>query len=475
MLKRYPLNYQLSCTDYLRKVRHLGGAVLLDSGFPKCQRGRFDIISAAPIATISSAKGVLSGQNLPFSLQHISDPFKAVALLQESAQKKLTSTVQTFTNLDETVGQRLQAPPFCGGLLGHFSYDLGRSIEQLPDIAIDDIDLPEMHLGLYTWAVIVDHQQSECYLMGSELISVAEFSALKCLLSKKTPPVESFTLTSDFVSDVDASYYRQALQKINDYILSGDCYQVNFAQRFSASCAGDPLNAYLKLREAAPTHFSAFIDTDGGAILSLSPERFLSVDSTGKVMTQPIKGTRPRSADPQIDQQHIDFLHNSEKDKSENLMIVDLMRNDISRSCALHSVKVPELFAIESYRNVHHLVSTVTGQLEENATPIELLRHCFPGGSITGAPKIRAMEIIDELEPHRRSIYCGSIGYLSLCGRMDTSITIRTLLVENGKIFCCAGGGIVADSVISDEYQETFDKVNNLLDALSKKSLPLED
>ncbi|MFT5707175.1 MAG: para-aminobenzoate synthetase component 1, partial [Oceanospirillaceae bacterium] len=175
---------------------------------------------------------------------------------------------------------------------------------------------------------------------------------------------------------------------------------------------------------------------------------------------------QPRSSDPLIDQANIEYLHNSEKDKAENLMIVDLMRNDISKSCALHSVKVPALFAVESYQNVHHLVSTVTGQLDQQASPISLLRHCFPGGSITGAPKIRAMEIIEELEPHRRSIYCGSIGYISLCGRMDSSITIRTLLVEDNRILCWAGGGIVADSEITAEYQETFDKVNNLLNAL---------
>jgi para-aminobenzoate synthetase component 1 len=449
-------------------VRHLGNAVLLDSGFPKCKRGRFDIISAAPIATISSTKGHLQGKNLPFSLTDINDPFTALSLLQENAISKLSEQAHTFeTSSDST----FQSPPFCGGLLGHFSYDLGRCIETLPEIAVDDINLPEMQLGLYTWAIIIDHQLSQCYLMGSELISNDEFDKLKALLATQTAcnDTSAFSLTADFVSNVDQAYYNKALEKINNYILSGDCYQVNFAQRFSAPCKGDPLDAYQALRDAAPTHFSAFIDTDDGAILSLSPERFLSVDTDGQVITQPIKGTQPRSVDPIVDQANIDYLHHSEKDKSENLMIVDLMRNDISKSCALHSVKVPALFAVESYRNVHHLVSTVTGKLELNATPIDLLRNCFPGGSITGAPKIRAMEIIDELEPHRRSIYCGSIGYLSLCGRMDTSITIRTLLVENDTIHCCAGGGIVADSVISAEYQETFDKVNNLLNALREK------
>ncbi|MCJ8300654.1 MAG: aminodeoxychorismate synthase component I, partial [Pseudomonadales bacterium] len=340
--------------------------------------------------------------------------------------------------------------------------------EVMPQLACDDIEFPEMHLGLYPWAIIIDHQTQSAQLIGCDLISDTDFAQLQVLLedADAAPIKDNFSLTEKFHSNVSADDYTQALQKIDNYILSGDCYQVNFAQRFKASCQGDPLAAYLKLRSAAPTHFSAFIETEQGAILSLSPERFLSVDASGAVLTQPIKGTQPRDADPSIDQANKHYLENSEKDRSENLMLVDLMRNDISKSCALHSVKVPALFAIESYQNVHHLVSTVSGQLDRQHNAISLLRNCFPGGSITGAPKIRAMQIIDELEPHRRSIYCGSIGYLSLCGRMDTSITIRTLLIEKQNIFCWAGGGIVADSQIEAEYQETFDKVNNLLNAL---------
>jgi len=436
--------------------------VLLDSGYPNCQRGRFDIISAAPSATLYSAKGVLGGDNLPFDISQINDPFVALKLLQEHAAQNIDPR---DTLIDDV--------PFCGGLLGHFSYDLGRSIESLPAIALDDMSLPEMHIGLYSWAIIIDHQRRQCYLIGCDLISTADFDQLHIDIEQaahtQTDNLSEFTLTQPFASNQDAQQYADALKKIDDYILSGDCYQVNFAQRFKASAQGDPLSAYLKLREAAPTHFSAFIETAQGAILSLSPERFLSVEREGMVITQPIKGTQPRDADSERDQANKLYLENSAKDRSENLMIVDLMRNDISRSCALHSVKVPHLFAIESYQNVHHLVSTVTGKLDDDQTAIDLLRHCFPGGSITGAPKIRAMQIIDELEPHRRSIYCGSIGYISLCGRMDTSITIRTLLLEDDKLYCWAGGGIVADSEIAAEYQETFDKVNNLLNALSEK------
>lgn len=467
MLKIFPLSYHIACTQYFQTLRHLGNAVLLDSGYPQCKRGRYDIISAAPSATLRCEKGVLNGENLPFDPTLISDPFHALSLLQTHALDQLVDSSGQSSVYNQ------QEVPFSGGLLGHFGYDLGRTIEQLPSIAVDDIELPEMQLGLYTWAVIVDHHTQDCYLIGSDLIDQAGFNQLSNLLSQAInldadSNSDNFQLTSPFVSNVDEDNYTQALQQIDDYILNGDCYQVNFAQRFSANCKGDPFHAYLTLREAAPTHFSAFIDTSQGAILSLSPERFLQVDEKKAVITQPIKGTQPRSSDPVQDQANIDYLHSSEKDQSENLMIVDLMRNDISKSCQLHSVKVPSLFAVESYQNVHHLVSTVTGQLEDDQTAIDLMRNCFPGGSITGAPKIRSMEIIDELEPHRRSVYCGSIGYISLCGRMDSSITIRTLLVENQNIYCWAGGGIVADSVIESEYQETFDKVNNLLNALRK-------
>lgn len=487
MLKRAFLNYDVSATCYFERVRHLGQAILLDSGRPTCTRGRYDIISAAPVASLRYEKGALCGENLPFVIEAEQDPFQALELLQQYGIAKGLASIEDLLQLHNASAN---PPPFCGGLLGYFGYDLGRSIEKMPSVATDDLQLPEMHLGLYSWAVIIDHDIEEAYVVGTDLIDPDAFKQLQLSLNQiaydrhhsevakkniqqKSDDQEAgeldpfqFQLKSDFVSNVDEQAYQDALTRINEYILSGDCYQVNFAQRFSAQCGGDPWQAYLQLREAAPTHFSAFIDTKDGAILSLSPERFLSVDSHGNVITQPIKGTQPRAKDKAQDQANKEYLQHSTKDRAENVMIVDLLRNDLSKACAIHSVKVPKIFDIESYENVHHLVSTVIGKLDHDHSAISLLKNCFPGGSITGAPKIRSMEIIDELEPHRRSIYCGSIGYISLCGRMDTSITIRTLLVEGEHIYCWAGGGIVADSVISAEYQETFDKVNNLLNAL---------
>lgn len=290
---------------------------------------------------------------------------------------------------------------------------------------------------------------------------------------------QSFHLTSSWQSNMDKASYIEKFNKVQSYLLSGDCYQINLAQRFSAQYQGDEFEAYLALKSANKAPFSAFIRLNNAAILSVSPERFLQL-SQGKVQSKPIKGTMPRSDNKVQDAKNAEILRHSSKDNAENLMIVDLLRNDISKSCQAGSVKVPKLFDIESFPAVHHLVSTVEGTLASDKHATDLLRGAFPGGSITGAPKIRAMEIIEELEPHRRSVYCGSIGYLSNCGTMDTSITIRTLICQPSKlpsntsihdekmIHCWAGGGLVADSTAESEYQETFDKVNCILPVLSK-------
>ena len=241
---------------------------------------------------------------------------------------------------------------------------------------------------------------------------------------------------------------------------------MNYAQRFQAPCAGDPWGAYQALRTACPTPFAGYLAVNSGAILSLSPERFIRVHG-GQVETRPIKGTRPRGATPDQDRALAEELLASRKDRAENLMIVDLLRNDLGRSCRTGTVRVPELFALESYPNVHHLVSSVTGELAEGLDAFDLLAGSFPGGSITGAPKIRAMQIIDELEPTRRSIYCGSLLYLDCRGEMDSSICIRTLLVRDGRASCWGGGGIVMDSDWQAEYQESLTKVRVLLETLN--------
>jgi len=364
--------------------------------------------------------------------------------------------------------------PFLGGALGYFSYDLGRRFEKLPVQAEQDINLPDMAIGIYSQAIIYDNKSKLFYLIcpQEKRTNIEEWVQGK-LAKNAVETVNNFSLLSSWQANMDKGSYFEKFKQVQEYLLSGDCYQINLAQLFSAQYQGDEFQAYLALRSANQAPFSAFIRLKNSAILSISPERFLQCRQ-GNVQSKPIKGTLTRSNNPEQDKENAQILAASTKDRAENLMIVDLLRNDISKSCIPGSVKVPKLFDIESFPAVHHLVSTVEGKLSENKQPTDLLRGAFPGGSITGAPKIRAMEIIEELEPHRRSVYCGSIGYISNCGTMDTSITIRTLVCENNQssqeknIHCWAGGGLVADSTAASEYQETFDKVNCILPVLSK-------
>jgi para-aminobenzoate synthetase component I len=266
-------------------------------------------------------------------------------------------------------------------------------------------------------------------------------------------------------SNIKANKYANLFASVQDYIKAGDCYQINLAQRFSSSYQGDSLLAYLHLRQQLPSPFSAFMQWDAGSVLSFSPERFLQVRGD-MIETKPIKGTIARGKTPEEDLRNAQWLESSQKNRAENVMIVDLLRNDLSKHAT--QVEVPNLCELQSFANVHHLVSTVTGKLKPESSPIDLLRDAFPGGSITGAPKIRAMEIIEELEPHQRSIYCGSIGYISVDGQMDTNIAIRTLVCDKDNIHCWGGGGIVADSICDKEYEETLAKVNVILQNLQE-------
>jgi para-aminobenzoate synthetase component 1 len=419
----------------------------LDSCGQQGELGRYDILVSEPHTTlltrgdetvIRSPQGTKRSTDDPFSLLR-----QALDVDVECAQ-------------DSTV-------PFAGGAVGYFAYDLARRIVTLPQRALDDIGMPEMAIGIYDWALVCDHEQRACRLVShgrrpetrqdwAEL--VARFRAAAQAEVTAREPLQS---RSAVRANMDEAAYGEAFARIQHYLREGDCYQVNLAQRFSASVSGDPFQGYLALRSGNPAPFAAYLNTPHGQILSTSPERFLRLRD-GQVETRPIKGTRPRSADPASDEALKQALQQSEKDRAENLMIVDLLRNDLSKNCRRNTVRVPQLFAVESYATVHHLVSVIQGQLREGSDALSLLRDGFPGGSITGAPKRRAMEIIEELEPCRRGVYCGSIGYIGFDGNMDTNIVIRTALHHEGKLYYSAGGGIVCDSNREQEYQETFDK-----------------
>ncbi|MGY4662980.1 para-aminobenzoate synthetase component 1 [Pseudomonas chlororaphis] len=438
----HPLPYRTNPAEYFAAIRHAPGAVLLDSGRPSAERGRYDLLSAWPRAQL--------------------------AVLKDESGEDFLQRLRL--NLDQLGQAAIPAPyqlPFAGGLIGYLSYDFGRHLERLPSQALDDLKLPDARFGLYDWALISDHQQRTSQLVFHPALAATERQRLIDLFGQAPAGAhDSFKLSGPMLPDLSTAQYQQAFERIQAYIQAGDCYQVNFAQRFRAPCAGDPWVAYCALRAACPTPFSGFQSlSEGGAVLSLSPERFVRI-SERQVETRPIKGTRPRSQDAAEDAANAAELLASPKDRAENLMIVDLLRNDLGRTCRIGSVRVPELFSLESYPNVHHLVSSVTGELADDKDALDLIAGSFPGGSITGAPKIRAMQIIDELEPTRRGLYCGSLLYLDVRGEMDSSIAIRSLLVKDGQICCWGGGGIVADSDWQAEYQESITKVKVLLETL---------
>ena len=446
-------------------------AMWLDSSDSEHIDASFDILVWQPEVTLST-----------FGSDTIICHSKA-GLTERSNDEPLSLVAQTQQQVLAKSAKSKQHLPFLGGALGYFAYDLGRRFEKLPVQAIQDIHLPDMAVGIYSQAIIFDHQQQQFFLVCPPEQRVAIEGYLQGQLALdcestfiENKPLCEFSLTTSWQSNMDKASYADKFAQVQQYLLSGDCYQINLAQRFSAQYQGDEFQAYCALRKENKAPFSAFIRLEKAAILSVSPERFLQCKQ-GKVQSKPIKGTMPRSENKAQDQKNSQILINSIKDRAENLMIVDLLRNDISKACKPSSVVVPKLFDIESFPAVHHLVSTVEGELAEQYSPYDLLRGAFPGGSITGAPKIRAMEIIEQLEPHRRSVYCGSIGYISNCGSMDTSITIRTLVAEKSNkksehntLYCWAGGGLVADSVVTSEYQETFDKVNCILPVLANLS-----
>ncbi|MCG8315780.1 MAG: aminodeoxychorismate synthase component I [Pseudomonadales bacterium] len=362
------------------------------------------------------------------------------------------------------------------GWLGYLSYDLFNEFERIEKKTKAE-HIPELILGFYTYTIVTNHRDktTSIYYLGGDAITKSRIQDLSIALNalptktpdKPTPESHQFQLISQFQNSQSIANYRKQFAQVINYIHQGDCYQVNLTQEFSAHCKGESLMAFEKLRESHPSPMSAFFKASEFEILSISPERF--VRKTGMdISSFPIKGTRPRKTSSNEDAIQIQELKNSLKDRAENLMIVDLLRNDFGRICEIGSVKADMLFAVESFPNVHHLVSSIHGKLLPGINLLDLFRATFPGGSITGAPKVRAMQIIEELEPHRRSIYCGSVVFLCANGDMDSNIGIRTLLRKNDTIRCWGGGGIVADSNCDNEYQETMDKVGKIMALLQE-------
>ncbi len=441
-----PLPYHPDSAECFEAIADEPWSVFLDSGRPRSPMGRFDILAARPCVTLVTRGGMTEIHQRDRTTLSPADPFELLRLY-------LAADGQPSTL------------PFAGGAIGYFGYDLARRIEQLPSHACDTEAIPDMAVGIYDWAVVVDHAERASWLVGAgrDPRTDASWDALLALFSAAPRatmrhPFQVGPVSCNFTPDS----YRQAFSRVQHYIGAGDCYQVNLAQRFAAEASGDPWLGYQTLRRLNPAPYAAYLNVPGVRILSSSPERFLEVKQ-GQVETRPIKGTRPRAAAPEADSALARELRNSAKDRAENLMIVDLLRNDLGKVCKAGSISVPKLFEVESFATVHHLVSTVTGRLDEGTDAVGLLRAAFPGGSITGTPKIRAMEIIEELEPNRRGVYCGAVGWLGFNGDMDTNIAIRTLVSSDHSLRFWAGGGLVADSRADDEYQECLDKAAAML------------
>ena len=432
------------------------GALFFDSAQLRPHCGRYSFIALDPFLFLQSKNGVvLLNEQILYA-----DPL--AVLVQQLAR----FSQENIAGL----------PPFQGGVAGFWSYDLAQHFEKLPRAKSDDMQFPDMALGFYDLVIGFDELTQRAWIFSSGFpeqdAAKREQRAEERLdeLSQQlnSLPELSPILTTPFAEEVIASNftphaYEQAVKKVIDYILAGDIFEANISQRFRVDLPPDfsAFQLYRKLRQLNPAPFSAFLKLAETEMVSASPERFLQLTKQ-QVETRPIKGTRPRGKTEQEDRQLAAALLASEKDRAENIMIVDLLRNDLSRVCENDTIHVPQLCGLESYATMHHLVSVITGKLRPTLTAVDLLRATFPGGSITGAPKIRAMEIIAEIEPTARGPYCGSIGYIGFNGDMDTSITIRTIAIKNHIATFQAGGAIVADSQPVEEYEETLTKARAL-------------
>lgn len=439
-------------------VKHMPYSLLLDSADRKHANSRYSFVLCYPIETIEAQDGKITVTNWEQKLSFTGDPLDIL-------QSRLKSWVSETTHIPNM-------PPFQGGAAGLFGYDLGRYFEELPENAENNSKIPDMAVGIYDQVLAHDHLLKKTYLFTharSEAEAQKKSTFLFSLYKKNMELPQYEPTLLDWNSNFDQSGYEALVQRVVDYIYEGDIFQANIAQRFDARLPQnfDPFVHYLHMREVNPAPFATYMNLGDIKISSASPERFITVKDSNKVETCPIKGTRPRVENLTQDRAYKNDLRDSEKDNAENTMIVDLLRNDLSKVCTPHSIEVSDLCKLESFASVHHLVSTIKGELSSDKTAIDLLRSSFPGGSITGAPKIRAMEIIEELEPTRRGAYCGSVGYIGFDGSMDTNILIRTLTYENNQVSLQVGGGIVAQSNPQNEYQETLDKAAAILGSFS--------
>jgi para-aminobenzoate synthetase component 1 len=469
------LNQWLDPWDICRQLAHLPHLLFLDSAASHPSLGRYSFIAADPFDWLCLRRGRIVDE------REAHGPIDPFAVLDERLKQWHVETVAGL-------------PPFQGGAAGLFGYDLCHHIERLPRPSCDEFETPDLAVGFYDWVAAFDHIQRRAWIISTGLPETApkprrdralqRLRAVRRWLGVESGAATVRERTADrsltdaaptglyplpsfpgVFSNFDQAGYLKAARRAIEYVHAGDCFQVNLSQRLLHRATLTPLDLYDRLRQRNSAPFAAYFDLGEFAIASASPERFLRVEE-GRVETRPIKGTRPRGRTADEDARQRRDLRRSAKDRAENVMIIDLLRNDLGRVCEYGSVQVPAVCRLESYRTVHHLVSEVVGRLRPGLGPIDLLRAAFPGGSVTGAPKVRAMEIIAELEPTARGPYCGSLGYIGFDGSMDTNILIRTFTIGRGWMQFPVGGGIVADSTPQAEYEETLHKAEGLLRAL---------
>ncbi|MBA4067378.1 MAG: aminodeoxychorismate synthase, component I [Isosphaera sp.] len=456
-----------------RRLAHLPHLLFLDSAEHHPDRGRYSYVSAEPVRFYHD------WWRLP---RLRGEPLKAWGIFESFLQSAARSKTDRVPGL----------PPFQGGFAGLFGYGSGRQFERVSSPPFNEFDVPDLAYGQYDWVVSFDHEQRRAWVVSDRLSGwdrgatrrrrARRVGGLPDLLRAPHPPAAVTRTASPnepaltpqhplpgfpgVTSNFDRAGYEAAVRRAVEYVHAGDVFQVNLSQRLLAPLREHPLDLYARLRTLNPAPFAAYLDLGDFQILSASPERFLRVHPGGEVETRPIKGTRPRGRTPEEDADLARDLAASPKDRAENVMIVDLLRNDLGRVCEFGSVTVPRVCEVETFRYVHHLVSEVRGKLRPGVGPLDLLAAAFPGGSVTGAPKVRAMEIIAELEPTARGPYCGSLGWVGFDGAMDTNILIRTFTAGRGWVQFPVGGGIVADSDPAREYEETLHKAAGLLRAL---------
>jgi para-aminobenzoate synthetase component 1 len=461
------LDPSLTAVDAFRRLSGLPHVVFFDSAMRHPQLGRYSFIAADPVEWLTTPA---DGSD---AFQQLAD---RVAVLPSESRADL--------------------PPFQGGWAGLFGYELAGSLECVPKAPVDEFGIPALAAGLYDVIVAFDHKENSAWVISQGILPETDEVARRKRAADRLAQFRNLLLVGDnsnsndnsstcsrlsadqlapqfavdgrigLTSNFSADGYRRAVQQVIDFIYAGDVFQVNLSQRLLHAAVGSSIDLYCRLRDRNPAPFAGYLDGGEWQIASASPERFIRVEN-GNVETRPIKGTRGRSPYPVADMFTGDVLRASEKDRAENVMIVDLLRNDLSRTCRPDSVRVSQLCGLETYEYVQHLVSVVEGSLRPECSPLDVLRTSFPGGSVTGAPKIRAMEIIAELEPTVRGPYCGSLGYIGVGGRMDTNILIRTITAARGWWQLHVGGGIVAQSNPRDEYEETWQKAAGMLRALT--------